>query len=62
MSRKPMFGFGGPFPEGKTISQVPSTFCPMYFVQLRVGQPVRLDKSEATDHNRLHSRDPTSPY
>lgn len=57
-----MFGFGGPFPEDRPISQIPSSFCPMYFVQFRVGQPVKLYKSEAIDHNRLHSRDPTSPY
>lgn len=44
-----MFGFGGPFPEDRSISQIPSSFCPMYFVQFRVGQPVKLYKSEAID-------------
>lgn len=62
VSHKPVFGFGGPFPEDKSISQIPSSFCPIYFVQFRVGQTVRLYRSEAIDYNRPHSRDPTSPY
>lgn len=62
VSHKPVFGFGGPFPEDKSISQIPSSFCPIYFVQFRVGQTVRLYRSEAIDYNRPHSRDPPSPY